>query len=210
MILKDSFRYQNFYDKLINAAYTFLIINNNVTRRKQEHLRSKSNPDAEDETIIVKSEYFENEKIIPMNVVVFLMDILEEKEKLTTAIAAAKSAAKINIDATIEMNKVRQQIANVFRRMSDIKSCETKTTGKSMMLNADKNQVSYTYDINEVITIDFNRNVVKSLMKKLNEQSDRASAEIDMANITVEVNYTPKYDLDDTFEDCIIKCCNIS
>lgn len=210
MILKDSFRYQNFYDKLINEAYTLLIMNNNITQRKQEHLRSKSNPDAEDETIIVKAECFENEKIVPMNVVTFLMDILEEKEKLTAAIATAKSTAKINIDATIEMNKVRQQIAGVFRHMSGIKSYETKATGRSMMLNADKNQVPYTYDINEVITIDFNRNVVKSLMKKLNEQSDKASAEIDFANITVEVNYTPKYELDDTLEDCIINCCSIS
>ena len=208
MILKDSFRYQNYYNKLIESAYLFLAITDNVTQKKQEHLKSKYNPDAENETIIKKNEYFENKNITPMHVVTFLMDILSEKEKLTNAIATAKVNAKIAIDSSIEMNKSRQSVIRVLSNMVNIKSYETTTTGRSVMLNADRNQVSYTYDIDEVVTIDFNRNVVKSILKKLTEQTDKVSADIDMANITVEVNYTPKYDLDDSLEDCIISCCS--
>lgn len=209
MILKDAFRYQNYYDKLINRATSHLVLQNNITQRKQEHLRNKANPDAENEIIIEKADVFENESITPMHVVNFLMSIVEEKEKLTNAIAAAKSNAKINIDASIEINKIRQTVSNVFKNMVTLKSSEKKTTGRSVMLNADKNQVPYLYDIIEVTTIDYDRNTVRALMKKLNAQSDKISADIDMANITTEVNYTPAYDIDDSFEDCIVKCCGI-
>lgn len=209
MILKDAFRYQNYYDKLIDKATGHLVLENNITQKKQEHLRNKANPDAENEITIEKADVFENENITPMHVVSFLMNIVEEKEKLTNAIAVAKSNAKINIDASIEINKVRQTVSNVFQYMSTLKSSERKTMGKSVMLNADKNQVAYAYDIIEVKTIDYDRNTVKALMKKLNAQSDKISADIDMANITTEVNYTPAYDIDDSFEDCIVKCCGI-
>ena len=206
MILKDSFRYQNYYERLIDYAVSFLSLKNNVTSVAQEHMRSKTNPDAADEIIMLpKAMQFESNDISVMDVVSFLIDICDEKNKLTAAIASAKSTAKINIDSSIEMNKVRHRVSTALSYMSGIKGSQTIKTGTGNKFNGEGNQVSYVYDVKEVTTIDFDRNKVKAMAKKLNELSDRTSAEIDMANITIDVNYTPKYDLDDSFEDCVLK-----
>lgn len=205
MILKEAFRYQNHLDNLIDMATLYLSNVYNITQKEQVHMRSKVNPDAQDETIIMpKQTLFDNGSIVPQTIVSFLMDLYEEKVKLTSAIAIAKKNAKIDIDACIALNKTRQKIASTYKYMSNVKSGEIKTIGSSTRFNAELNQVSYRYDVNEITTIDFDRNVVKALAKKLNNESDSVSADIDMANITVEVNYTPKYDLDDSFEDCIL------
>ena len=206
MILKEAFRYQNYLVSMINEVDILLSNKNFVMNVKQEHLRKAINPDAENESVDVKKpNEFDNDKITVNTIVSFLMDLYEQKMSLTNAISMAKSSAKIDIDSSIEMNKVRKNIADVYSSMARLKSYEVDKTGYGKMLNGEKNQVNYAYDIKEVGTIDYDRNVVKSLAKKLKEESDKVSADIDMANITIEVNYTPKYDLDDTLEDCLEK-----
>lgn len=206
MILKEAFRYQNFYSDLIDNCLSYLSMPTNVTNRVRTHLRSATNKDAENETIVMpKFTTFENPEIKPNTVVRLLMDLYEQKSKLTNAISAAKSSASIDIDSEIAINKTRQQIVSALTRMAKIQSKENDTTGTGKKFNSDGNQVDYTYDVHEVVTIDFDRNMVKAMAKKLNEESDRTSAAIDLANITVEVNFTPKYELDDTFEDCLGK-----
>lgn len=206
MILKDAFRYQNYLTTMINNVDTLLTNKNFVMEIKQDHLRKAINPDAENESIIAKKpNEFDNKKITVNTVVSFLMDLYEQKSSITNAISAAKSNAKIDIDSSVAMNKVRKQIAEIYLCMARLKSYETEKTGYGKMLNGEKNPVNYTYDIKEVGTIDYDRNVVKSLAKKLKDEADKVSADIDMANITIEVNYTPKYDFDDSLEDCLEK-----
>lgn len=204
MVLKEAFRYQNDLNDKIMTAASYLTVRFNVTERRQTHHRKAVNSDAEDEIVIMpKNTTFENPAITPNVVVSYMMDLYEEKAKLTAAISTAKKNAKIDIDSAISMNKTRQTIQGVFNYMSEIKSGEEEITGIANKFNVDGNQVSYGYKINEVTTIDFDRKVVKSLNKKLKSESDRVSADIDMANITVEVNYTPKYELGDSFEDSL-------
>ena len=206
MILKEAFRYQNFYSDLIDNCLSYLSMPTNVTNSVRTHLRSATNKDAENETIVMpKFTTFENPEIKPNTVVRLLMDLYEQKSKLTNAISEAKSSASIDIDSEIAINKTRQQIVSALTRMAKNQSKENDTTGTGKKFNSDDNHVDYTYDVHEVVTIDFDRNMVKAMAKKLNEESDRTSAAIDMANITVEVNFTPKYELDDTFEDCLDK-----
>ena len=49
MNLKEAFRYMNFLDDLLNEAIEFLSEESFVTNTKEIHLKSKVNPDAEDE-----------------------------------------------------------------------------------------------------------------------------------------------------------------
>ena len=107
MILKDAFRYQNYLTTMINNVDTLLTNKNFVMEIKQDHLRKAINPDAENESIIVKKpNEFDNEKITVNTVVSFLMDLYEQKYSITNAISAAKSNAKIDIDSSVAMNKV--------------------------------------------------------------------------------------------------------
>ena len=51
MNLKESFRHQNYLQNLWAEAVSALTDEKNITKTIQEHLRSKTNPDAEDELI---------------------------------------------------------------------------------------------------------------------------------------------------------------
>ena len=206
MILKEAFRYQNFYDKLIDLCYLYLSQDKNTTNCEQLHLKNAANKDDENETVILpKVTTFENEKIVPTTVMKFLMDVYEEKRLLTNAIAVAKKNMEIDIDSEIALNKVRQRISGIFNHLSNIKARENRTTARANKFNVNGDQVTYTYNVDEKITIDFDRNLAKNLSRKLNELSDKASTSVDLANITVNVDFKPKYALDDTFEDCLEK-----
>lgn len=204
MVLKEAFRAQNYLEGLISEGLNFLMRTDNVTTKKQEHMRKKVNVDAEDEVIkLPKVVEFENESITPDVVIDFVMDVLDEKEKLTSAIAVAKTSAEIDIDASIALNKSRQHIASILHVMGNIKANEKQIIGRDFKFNVDGVQVPYQYNINEVTTIDFDRNKVKGLVKKLCRKSDEVSARLDELNVTVRVDYTPKYEIGDSFEDCL-------
>lgn len=205
MILKEAFRYQNKFDEFISEAVCYLDHTDNITSRTQRHKISKENKEAEDQIITLpKNTLFENESITPNDVILFLADICSEKEKLTDAISLAKKNSKFDMDAALSMNKTRQMISKLFFRMANTKTQKNTLTGRAFKFNVEGNQIPYCYEIEEVSTIDFDRKLVKSLSKQFNMQSDKISADVDMANITIEVNYTPKYNIDDSFEDCIM------
>lgn len=204
MVLKEAFRNQNFLDNLLDKGLNYVNRTANVTTTTQNHLRKKANPDADDETIIVqKFVTFDNDKIDPNVIVDFMLDVLAEKEKLTKAIAYAKSQVDLDIDAAIALNKKKQLVANALKSMSNIKSSERITQDRAYKFNAEGVQVPYTYDVKEVTSIDFDRNKVKALSKKLMLETDEVSNKIDSLNVTAYVDYVSKYDIGDSFEDCL-------
>ena len=72
MILKDAFRYQTKLDNIISDVEDYFESTRNVTTIKQEHLKKNTNPDAENEIVILDKDcVFEDERITP-NVVISL------------------------------------------------------------------------------------------------------------------------------------------
>ena len=167
----------------------------------QEHLRSKANPDATDETV----DMTKDRKIsYPVNKLIeFAVHIISEKSKLSEEIENTKKICGLNIDSAILLNKRKQELSKVFSNMANIKAVERITQGRANKFNVEGNQVSYTYDITEVSTIDFDRNKVKVLSKKYANEADEISTQIDKIMIDCEVNFTPTYDMNDTFEDAL-------
>lgn len=47
------------------------------------------------------------------------------------------------------------------------------------------------------------RNKVRKLQKKLEKTCDETSTKIETLQLTIEVNHTPKYDVNDSFADLI-------
>lgn len=201
MNLKESYRYQNFLDNLLSTAYSYLRNNKYITTTKQDHLRSKANPDATDETMeIAKSIDVE---FAPNDVINFVMDLLREKEKVSAAIVAAKATTEINIDNAVAMNIKKHEYINVLEMMANTKPSEITVRGTGYKFNAEGNQVSYYYDVTQTTTIDFDRNDVKGLIKKLNRECDEVSAKLDSIEINTVLNFDPIYDVNDKFEDII-------
>lgn len=202
MNLKESYRYANYLDTLLNTAYRHLQNKGFVTTTKQNHLRSKANSEASDEIVEVQKPY--DVDFTPNDVIDFVVGVITEKELLANAIAKAKSGAEINIDNAVAMNKKKQSFVSVLSGIVNIKPSEKTTQGTDYKFNQqDGNQIRYYYNIEETTTIDFDRNDIKALIKKYSKECDDISAKLDAIEINTIVEHTQKYDINDTFEDLV-------
>ena len=202
MNLKESYRYANYLDSLLRRAYTYLGNTRFVTTTVEEHLRKQSNPDVENETIEVQKPF--DVEFSPNDVIDFVVKVIEEKEKLSEAIAEAKSTTEINIDNAISMNKKKQGFVSVLNGIADIKPSETKTTSKSYKFDINGEQKPYVYDVNRKTSIDFDRTDVRNLIKKYLKETDEISSKLDLIEITTQVDIEPRFDVNDKFEELVV------
>ena len=199
MNLKEAFRFQNKLQAFIDEALQVLDREENVIKVKNTYLRRKVMPEAEDETVLVAPETEYYEKITELTC--FLLHLTEEKQKLFTAIRKAKNALSVDLDSETGMNITRQRIARTLKQMNDLRSTEQTLVGSGTgyRFNAEGNQISYRCDVKRVVTVNFNRNVIKNALNQLNKQSDETSAAIDLCLVTSKVDYVPPFDVNASF-----------
>ena len=89
MNLKEVFRYQNKLQSFPDDVQSILDRNSNVTQVENTYLRHKVMAEAEDKTVLAVSETEYYEQI--MDIVRFLLYLLDEKGKLFAAIRKTKS-----------------------------------------------------------------------------------------------------------------------
>lgn len=203
MNLKESYRYANFLERLLNAAENYLYKDDFVTTTKEDRLRSKANKDAEDELGVVVAKQIDV-NFTPNQVIDFIVKVVNEKEKLFTAIADAKAATEINIDNAVSLNKRKQRIISVFQTLADRRPKEIQTTGRDYKFDINGEQKPYNYNINRTTSIDYDRNSVKNLIKKYRKECDEISSKLDEIEITTQVDFAPLFDVNDTFEDLVV------
>lgn len=203
MNLKEAFRYQNRLQRLMEDAQTILVQEKNVTKVENTALLHKVNPEAQDETTLETPNSEFSDQIT--QVVIFLMFLLKERELLSHAIRTAKQNMDMDFDGEMSLNARRQEIAAIFRRMSEIRCSENlyPNGGIAYKFNADGNQVSYRCDLKKVTTINFDRNKVRSYAAYLHKKSDTVSAELDKRMVNTEVDYTPPFDVNDSFSEIL-------
>lgn len=203
MNLKEAFRYQNKIQRLMEEAQSILCREKNVTKVENTALRHKVNPQAEDETTIETPETEYAQQIT--EIAVFLMFLLNERERLSHAIRAAKQGMDMDFDGEISLNAKRQEIAAIFRRMGEIRCSENLYPGAGVgyKFNAEGNQVSYRCDLKKVTTINFDRNKVRRFAAALNKTADQTSAELDKRMVNTEVAYEPCFDVNETFAEVL-------
>lgn len=197
MNLKESFRYQNFLEEMMCSACASIQTPNHCLKVTKTHLRNKVNPDAQDiiETVEVEP-FFANDYVIS-----FMTWLVAEREKLTTAINAAKASVDFDIDAAIETNKFRQRVNSSIKSM--IRHTPTKSieSGRDYKFNVEGNQMPYVYEIEVVSEEAYNKAGAKTLMRETISRADEVSAAIDAAMINTKVDYEPVFDVNETFDD---------
>ena len=203
MNLKEAFRYQNKLQRLMTEAESILRRDQNVTRVENTALRRKVNPDAENETTLETPETEYAEQIT--DITMFLMFLMQERERLSAAIRAAKQTMEMDFDGEVSLNTKRQELARTFKRMGEIRSSEVLLpgAGTGYKFNAEGNQVAYRCDLKKVTTINFDRNKVRTYANALNKKADAISAELDKALVNTNVDYTPAFDVNDTFDEVL-------
>ena len=201
MNLKEAFRYQNRLQALMDEAQHILDRDANITKVENTHLRHKVMAEAEDETIMLapETEYYGQ----ITEIVGFLLYLLGEKEKLSAAIRRAKSVQEIDMDSEVSLNISRQSIARTLKHMNDLRSSEQTVAngGSGYRFNAEGNQISYRCDVRRVTTINFDRNVIRRELSRLNRKADEVSGKLDLCSVTSKVDYEPPFDVNASFAD---------
>lgn len=201
MNLKEAFRYQNKIQALMCEAEDILRNRANITKVTNTNLRHKVMPEASDETVVEISETEYCGKIT--DVALFLVFLLEEKSVLAAAIRRAKNNLEIDMDSEVALNSARQTVAGIFRTMNGIRSSEQTIAngGTGYRFNADGNQVTYRCDVRRVTTINYDRNVIRAELGRLDRAADEMSAKLDICMVTSSVDYTPPFDVNSGFAD---------
>lgn len=201
MNLKESFRYQNFLDKLMRDACSSIQSREHSFKITKFHNKTKANPDAVDLTEVVEVEDF-----IPNDDVIrFMQWLITEREKLTKAISAAKVAVGFDIDAAVETNKFRQAANAAVKRMLTNRAVKRIECGKDYKFNAEGNQMPYFYDIEITSTEAYDRATSRDFMRAAIAEADKVSADIDSAMINSTVDYVARFDVNESFEDVMAK-----
>ena len=203
MNLKEAFRFQNKLLSMMEEAQSILRSEQNITKVQNTYLRKKVMAEAEDETTMEQPSTEYSERITEM--AVFLLYLLDEREKLSGAIQKTKSGLDLaaGLDGEIGLNSKRQDIAALFRRMVGVRASETliPNGGTGYRFNNEGNQVAYRCDVKRVVTINFDRNKIRKLCRDLSRKADETSNALDAALVNARVEYTSPFDVNDTFTE---------
>lgn len=201
--LKKSFELQNYLKSLLDSTLSVLSYNDNITETKQEHMRKKVLSDAEDE-VVIKPKRHEYE--FDMNTLIdFACYIQEQMATLTTKINVAKSNSGRDLDGMISTNNQKRKLLGRMVAMSVVKARENMAKGIGVKFNGEGNQTTYSYDIKEITTIDFDRNKVKAIASRLRRELDEISTEIDKMMLETSVYYVSIFEIGDDLEEAVTK-----
>ena len=199
MNLKEAFHYQNFLDNMMNCVGGNITSHKSLFITKKKHLRSLANPEATDIEEIVDNELtYCNDDVIKLG-----LALIEEKRKLSLAIAMAKNYASINIDVAIEENKFRKHFGDSIKLMLTMSknTSPKKYKETDYKFNAEGNQVPYVYEVEVEQQEAFNRAGAKQTLRDLQKASDELSSAIESIMVNTVVLYEPRFDVNDSFED---------
>ena len=203
MNLKEAFRFQNKLQSMMDEAQSILGSTANITKVQNTYLRKKVMPEAENETTIDAPNTEYSGRITEM--AMFLLHLLDEREKLSSAIHKAKAGLDLpaGLDGEVSLNSKRQEVAGLFRRMAGLRSSEVliPNGGTGYRFNNEGNQVSYRCDVKRVTTINFDRNKIRKMCGDLSKKSDEVSAALDSVLVNTQVEYTVPFDVNDTFAE---------
>ena len=195
MNLKEAFQAQNKLGELMRYIILYLSDSDNVMTITEKHLRSKALAGQQDESVDASckaEEGFDVGRLLGI-----WEELMEEKNRLSTAIGKAKADMDFNLDAAVDENKSRRAFLSTLQGLANRKSSHEleKGAGHGYVFNNEGNPTSYCYDIDRIMTIDYDRSKVRAMVKEMNRISDEVSIKIDEALLRTHVDYTPRFDL---------------
>ena len=195
MNLKEAFQAQNRISELLAYIGGYLSAEDNIMTVTEKHLRSKALAGQQDEAVDASRK--DEEGFDVGGLLIIWQKLMQEKEALGLAIGKAKAGMDFNLDAAVDANKSRRAFLSTLQRMAARKSSHQlqKGEGKGYVFNNEGNQTAYFYDIDRILTIDYDRNRVRDMAKKLNREAEDISIKIDEALLTTKVDYTLEIDL---------------
>lgn len=200
LTLKEAFAYQKYLQNLIDSLEIELARDVNVMQITAIHKKHAADRDAEDFTVdMTANRTFPGN---PDDLIRFYAFLIDEKMDLTMDIFKAKKNLPIELDVELANNALRRMASKTLSRI--IRTKKRKEVEKDEFgyrMNAEGNQVRYTYEVVETYKEDYDRIKTKALSNRYKEEADRISNEIDKALLQPGVDFTPKISYDEELED---------
>ena len=195
MNLKEAFQTQNRISDLLAYIGRYLSDEDNVMTVTEKHLRSKALAGQADEAVDASrkdGDGFDVDGLLDI-----WQELMKEKVALGLAIGKAKAGMDFQLDAAIDANKGRRAFLAVLQQMAGRKGSHElqKGEGTGYVFNNDGNQTAYHYDIDRILTIDYDRNRVRAIAKELYREVEEISLKVDEALLRTSVDYTLEIDL---------------
>ena len=184
MNLKEAFQAQNKLGELMGYIILYLSDSDNVMTITEKHLRSKTLAGQQDESVDASckaEEGFDVGRLLGI-----WEELMEEKTRLSTAIGKAKADMDFSLDAAVDENKSRLAFLSTLQGLANRKSTHELEKGAGR---------GYVFNIDRIMTIDYDRSKVRAMVKELNRLSNEVSIKIDEALLRTPVDYTPRFDL---------------
>lgn len=199
MNLKEAFRYSTFLADLIDKAGKEIDNRDNTrTVTRIYHMKDI------DETLADKTEVLTTPPAVSLDKAIsFMLHCIDERVLLSKAIADAKATCGIDIDGAVAANKVRQSAAKSINGMMYYKEKTVKTTANIYRTNVAGDQTKFVVNADEVYTLNYDKALAKKRYAKLMNDADATSAQIDAALVNTTVDFTPSFNVSDTFDDLI-------
>ncbi len=195
MNLKEAFQTQNRINDLLLYIVRYLSDTDNTMTITEKHLRSKALAGQQDETADVSQKSKDDFDV--NGLLSIWQKLMKEKEALGEAIGKAKVEMDFNLDAAVDANKSRRAFISTLQLLASQKSSHElqKGEGRGYVFNNDGNQTEYRYDIDRIMTIDYDRNKVRAVAKELYKEAEEISLKIDEALLKTKVDYTLPFDI---------------
>ncbi len=199
--LKEAFRHQAFLQRLQGDCYVLLDDKDFYTKKTEKHLRAKVLPGQENEEIDIS----EPRRHTVDEIIRFYRYLLDEEEILARAVHQARMTMEYDLYTAIISNKSRRRFASVLKQATEFETQQTtrKGGGTGYVLDKDGKPATFSYDVETVTTIDFDRNKVKKESQKIFAASEKTSLEIDRAMLAEVVDYEPKFDPNDSMQNVL-------
>lgn len=201
LTLKEAFRHQKFLGELQVVCQNYLGSESFFTKKVEKHLRAKVLPGQTDEDVDIS----EPRRYTVQQVIDFCHLLMDEEEKLASAVHKAKSEMAFDLDTAVIVNRSRRELADRLRRETSFEATHSlrRNGGTGYVLDKDGKPTTFSYDIDIVTTLDFDRNQVKAQAQKLFAEAEKVSLEIDRALLAEVVDYEPKFDPNDVVQNVL-------
>lgn len=202
MTLKESYAYQNFLNSMIGNCRGLLTNKTFVMNTTEIHNVKKAEPNGEDKVVITPCNVRIDCK--PMDIINLLVKLIDEKDKLSAAISEVKKKTEIDIDKSMAMNKLRDQMISTFNIMANMESSENEINGTGYRLNQTSgSQEKFNYVITRKTEINFDRKDIRALIKKYTKINKELSDKKDLIEIITNVDFIPTFEIDSTLEELV-------
>lgn len=197
MTLKEAFRYSKYVeDCLSRSSWT---MEKNSMQTIFHHLYSKVDNREDEEEIVEPTVPVTTEEMITLT-----MSFAQEKGRISRAINDYKAKLMengIDLDSMMALNRVTRRLVVSYRAMLANEERVIKQQGTGYRFNAEGNQTSFLYEMQEEHKYTFNEESLRQKVRALTEKCDETSKVIDQLLVEDNIEFDPLYDFNDSISE---------